>query len=97
MKEGWAFIIYAWTKKKESNWACVDVRDEWDLFSQKNAALFINLPSPDRRSDIHLLQPNMGISADNSFVFCHSLLMKNGDNISNDAMLIIKKTRTFVF
>lgn len=78
-------------KKKKRDWAFVDVRDEWDLFSQENAALFINLPGPDRRSDIHLPQPNVGISTHNSFVFCHLLLMKNGDNISDDVMFI-KKT-----
>ena len=83
-------------KRQKSNWAFVDVRDERDLFSQKNAALFINLPGSDRRSDIHLLQPNVGISTHSSSVLCHLSLMKNGYNISNNATFT-KTLKTFVF
>lgn len=70
-------------KKKKSDWAFVDVRDELDLFSPENAAPFINPAGPDQRSDNQLLQPSVGVSPYNSFVFCHLLRMKNGDNISS--------------
>lgn len=58
------------------------------FFRQKNHALLINLPGPDRCSDIHLQRRKAGISTDNSFVFCHLLLMKNLHSIFNDATLM---------
>lgn len=64
--------------------AGVDVRDELDLFSRRNHALFINLPGLDRCSRVHLQQRHVGISTGNSLVFCHLLLMKLPDNKFND-------------
>lgn len=73
--------------------ACVDVRDELDLFSQRNRALFINLPGLDRCSHVHLQQRHMGILTGNSLVFCHLLLMKSRHNRFNDVRL--GKTKDF--
>lgn len=67
--------------------AGVDVRDELDLFSQRNHALVINLPGLDRCSHVHLQQRHVGISTGISLVFCHLLLMKRLDNRFNDVRL----------
>lgn len=73
--------------------AGVDVRDELDLFSRRNHALFINLPGLDRCSHDHLQQRHVGISTGNSLVFCHLLLMKRRDSRFNDVRLW--KTKDF--